>query len=614
MAEPRLLTIPVPHEGLDTDSAFDSIGVRKSPFLENFLVDRPGMLPIRGPINDSIDFQAIPAGGPKVVGVWAHNNNLLIGRRAQSVSAVRDPWAAPYRKAAAEADLATGVTTLKHVNLDIGTVTDVGGADQNQIPGPSWTRLGDHVYGIGFARVATNSVNYNGGFQWLTRILRWDGTASLPTVYTNCPHGAQSIKAHYRRLFVLGGRNPDNSGTLQPNALWFSDPTDAAALADNLTSWQDDTSGLVNQIRLLADDNDFGVALARVGTDLAILRRRSVWLLQGYSPSTFLVQPISMDTGCIDPRSVVEDDDGVYFMSDHGYVFFDGSQLVRISDQLRTTLLASALEVVGDRGIDGGRCVAANLHHGYIGVSVGVSDSITTGDSSTLFSAIYHTGSRGWVYLSSDALIDRFPVGFGHASTESFLFDDSRIFDTSKMTLPESAEAVDRGFDFLADTFRWVGTPLFNGTGNTLTDGAGTEMFPSGGTQPAIVARWHVPLIQIVSPINRGQFNRAILDYTWKHSPAQSGTAWNLLIYGSDGSLLLDETVDAESEAPADQGQILTQSYTTRQRAVMDFYAEASDVSITVQTDAEANGPAEANIQALYLVVQDAHTRRSDTS
>lgn len=611
MAEPQLFTIPAADQGLDTDSSPDSIAARKSPYLSDFLVDREGVLPMRGPLNDAVEFQAVPAAGPKVVGAWSHNDRVLIGRRAQSATAVRDPWVAPYRKASAESELATADETLKHVDLKTGVVSDVAAVDQDDTIGPSFTRLGDYVYGIGYSREATNSVTVNGGSQWLTQILRWDGTAAALTVYANAPVGAQAVKSHYRRLFVLGGRNPDGSGAIQPNALWFSDPTDDAALTDALTSWQDDTTGLVNQIELLADDNDFGVALARVGSDLCILRRRSIWVLSGYSPSTFTSKPFSHEVGCIDPRSVVEHDDGVYFMSDRGFMFFDGAQLVDVSPQLRTSLLASALAVVGDRGVDGGRCVAAPLLHGYIGVSVGTSSSESTDDSTTQFAGLFHPARNAWVYVSSSALIGGFPVGFGRSSTEAYVYDDSRLLDASKMTLPESASSVDRGFDYVASVFRWVGPPTFGGTGNTLLDSAGTEAFPSDGTRYIIPSTWHIPLLAITGPTRRGQIDRLILDYTWKMATTGTGDdAWRILMYDQDGATLLSlDNADPQDEEPDTLGQAPTVR-ASRERWVLDLYAEASDIEAIVQVKTDAVPPAEATLQALHLVVQEGHTHR----
>lgn len=612
--EPKLLSIPVPDLGLDTDSPPHSIKANKAPKLQNVLVDRPGILPMRGPINQTNEYGAIPAAGVRPVGIWAFNNNLLIGRRTQSATTVRDPWVAPYRKAAAEAELSVGASPSKFVNLDTGAVVDVTTGTGLLVPGPSWTRLGDFVYGISFAAVATNSVNVNGGFQWLTRVLRWDGTSTPPVSHTNSPYGGQAIKAHYRRLFVLGGRNPDGTGTIQPNTLWFSDPVAAAALPDTAVAWTDDTSGLVNQLTMLGDDNDFGVAMAKIGQNLAILRRRSIWILYGYSPSTFLLRPFTTDYGCIDPRSVVETNDGVYFMSSQGFMYFDGSQITDVSQNLRTSLTASALTAVGDSGTDGGRCVARQIHHGYIGVSVGDSSGVNAGvGSTTSFAAIYNYGRNAWVNITSGACIGNYPTGFGITQTKAFMYDDSRILNATQMTLPEAVPHTERGFDEVANPFRWIGTPLFDGVSNTLRNTVPVSMFPTVGTRTAIAARWQTALIAVNNAFQRAQLNRVGLDYTWKVSvPTAFREGWQVTVKDTHATQIHADRVPIQSEAPG----VGDDAYIYRQRYVADCYSEASDVYFEVAVfgtvSYDPDFPAEASIQGLNLLFQPSHARRDD--
>lgn len=612
--EPKLLTIPVPDLGLDTDSPPHAIKGNKAPMLQNVLVDRPGILPMRGPINQSVDHSAVPALGIRPVGIWRFNNILLIGKRGQSATRTRDPWVAPYRKASAETQLSQSGTNAKYVNLDTSASSDVALATEEQVPGPSWTRLGDFVYGISFSSTAANNVTVNGGVQYLNTVSRWDGTTTAPVVNANAPKGGQAIKAHYRRLFVLGGRNPDASGTIQANTLWFSDPVAAAALPDTVAAWSDDASGLVNQLQMLGDDNDFGVALAKVGQNLAIFRRRSIWLLYGYSPSTFLLRPFTTDVGCIDPRSVVEDNDGVYFMSSDGYMFFDGAQLTDVSQNLKTSLVTSALTAVGDNGYDGGRCIASQIHNGYIGVSVGDSSGVSAAVSSTTeFAGIYHSSRNAWVNITSGACIGNAPIGFGITQTKAFMYDDSRILNATQMTLPEAVPNTERGFDEVANPFRWIGTPLFDGVSNTLRNSVPISMFPSVGTRTAIAAKWQTSLIAVNNAFQRAQLNRVVLDYTWKViAPTAFYEGWQIMIKDTHATEIHADRVPIQSEVPG----FSDDAYVVRQRYVADCYSEASDVYIEVAVfgtvSYDPDFPADASIQGISLLFQPSHARRDD--
>jgi hypothetical protein len=616
MAE-RLLSIPVPDLGLDQDSGPEAIAARKAPVLENFLTDRPGTIVMRGPLRGFLEYQDSEALTPPV-GFPVYNDNILIGRASDTAG--YHPWVAPYKRPNSETLLAPADETLKHVNLSTGVVTDVTTTDQRTVPGQSWTRLGEPVYFIGYAAEPGESVSVNGGYQWLTYLCRWDGTTAEPTEYTNAPRGAQAVKAHHRRLFVLGGRNPDGSGSISGNTLWYSDPTDDSALTDALTSWQDDASGLVNQIVLLADDNDFGVALAQLGGNLVILRRQSIWVLYGYSPSTFLVKPVVTELGCLDPRSVVESEEGVYFMSQQGFVRFDGAGVEVVSQGLRTTMSMTAQLVVGGTGSAGGYVTATAIGDGYIGL---VASGWTPGsfpDPDALdHSLIYDTKSGAWVTITSDALQGGGPLGYVRTATQTVTYDRNLLFDATYMTLPELLAPAERGADTIPEFFHWVGTPEFSGTSDTLIDGEGVEMFPGTETEYLIPARWRTTLIALTGPLRRAQINRTILDYAWQVSEdsGNADQAWEVELSPAynDNFAAVTYIFDEQNRTeafPADQGVVIP-SEQRRVRGVRDGFFEASDVVVEVRATGALtkDKPGYADVQGVHLLVQESHTRRS---
>lgn len=578
MTDLRAITIQPPYDGIDSDSAPDAIEPTKGHVVANFLVDRPGQLPIRGPLNETTVILS-SSSGEKPVGVWPFNDKLLVGYRAPSATAKRDPWVAPYRKAALAADLSaalTGANALKVIDLAASpvTVSSLTPTDASRVPGPRYTRLGAHVYGVSFD-TTTAAVNENGGFRKLTSILRWDGAVE-PVVHVNAPRGAQDIRAHYQRLFVLGGRNPDGTGQIANNTLWYSDPiAGTTPLPDTLAAWQDDTSGLVNQIVVDSDQSDdFGAALARVGQSLVIFKRRSIHVLHGHSPSTFQVRPFTLEQGCIDPRSIVEYEDGCLFMSDQGFMWFDGSQLVNMTPLQRSSIVAAAVEHVGDAGVDGGRCVAGRLPNSYIALSIGRSSSTSNPDSSTTsFCGMLHVPRRAWATLSSDVLTGRYAISFGRSSTKTYVLDDRRIVLANKITAPEQTSSSTRGYDV-------------------------TE----GGVPLIIPAELRTRLAPLSSPLHRSQLHRFLFDYTFERSIGGEFDAWQVQLSDGEGSNLGVYRVRSQTAA------------SKRRRHVRDVFAEANDVQVvvTLPDDGVTGGLVRASILPMTVEFQATRQRRTE--
>jgi hypothetical protein len=572
VADLQALTLPPPYDGLDTDSAPEALADTKAPVVTNFLVDRPGQLPMRGPINEATASLNV-VNGRMPVGPWIFNDKLLVGYREVDATKVRDPWTTPYRTATA-AQLSSGALAIQHVDLITAAITEITPANVNSIPGPRSTRLGPYVYGPAFDS-STAAVNENGTFKKLTSLLRWNGTATAPTIYANAPRGAQDIKAHYQRLLVLGGRNPDGTGEIQQNTLWYSDVlSGTTALPDTVAAWQDDVSGLTNQIIVDSDDSsDFLVGAAKVGGNTVLFKRRSMHMLLGYSPSTWTIKTFTTEQGCIDARSIVEYQDGCFFMSDQGLMWFDGSQLVNTSRNLRSTLLASAVAAVGDPGVDGGRVIASRLPNDYIGISIGSSPSASSASvSSTTFCGLYHT--RGaWTNLSSAALDGGYPIVLGRSSTRTFMFDDDKVIQANKLTAPEVATS-DHGIDVVTNLFRWDDTTAFSGTGNTLLS-LGVEAFPANtSTQYPIPAAFKSKLMRLAGPLQRSQLHRFLLDYAFT-IVGSTGDGWYVALVAGDGTSLA-----TEYQVPA-SSSLATSTY--RRRHVKDVFSETNDLQVQVR-------------------------------
>ncbi|MDE2098452.1 MAG: hypothetical protein KGL39_14460 [Patescibacteria group bacterium] len=105
-------------------------------------------------------------------------------------------------------------------------------------------------------------------------------------------------------LFWGGG---SISGTAYPNRLFFSD------LGTPLTYPSANFVDVPNQ-----SDADAITGLAILYGDLLVFKRKSFFLLQGSPPDNLILSQMNSSVGCINPQSVVQVDNIVYFVSDQG--------------------------------------------------------------------------------------------------------------------------------------------------------------------------------------------------------------------------------------------------------------------------------------------------------
>jgi hypothetical protein len=594
-------------EGLDTDTAQDYLDKRRAPLLRNFLVDRPGKLPIRGPIFDSIDLYA-GALAEKPAGIWQYGNNLLVGLKANSATAMRDPWVSPYRRTSTTGDLSNHHTTMYHVNLDTRVTTAVAAATAITTPGPRSARLGASTYGISFNGTADETVG--GGLQRRTQLCRWGGTAVLPTTIatTFAPSCMQDVKVHLNRLFVLGGNVPGTTGAVKANSLFWSDVD--GPVAGTLAEWQDDVSGLVNQLVVDSDDtSDFGVGLAKLESGLVIFKRRSIHMLRGQTPAAFSLRTVTQAVGCIDPRSIVEYQGAIYFMSHQGFMRFDGSEITNTTSDLRTSLLANAIAAVGDAGVDGGAVIASNLGNDYIGVTISKLTNTAATPSTNYFSAMYHVPTKAWVSLTSDALSARAPIGVGRTLSKTFIVDDQRIFDGSFIVAPETTTEDRRGIDAATPIFTLDasgGGPLMNGTGNTIKNQLTLVEAWTSLTYSTIPAAWQSRLARLAQPGARTALKRLLLDYTFQVDAAadDGGSGWYVTVLDGQGNVLLSEI-----QVPI-QGDPST--YAFRRQHAVDMFCEANDLQLRVEWRGTTTyALTDASLFGAYVEFQPAQQRGS---
>jgi hypothetical protein len=325
-------TIPSPWGGYDTETADAHIAAHKARLLRNLLPGRPGKVVLRGPIRRSSNTDpTTPGGSTTFSGGWVFGDKVLVAdMSANPVRYVVIDWDPVTPSISAGATIA---------GLNVGLY-------------PFHTRAGSYVYGFtagaaGAPGSPSPDRRTSGGSSTDpgAQMLYWTGGNTSGDFVllgaANHPRGAVDIENYLNRLFVLGGSVPGTVSPVFSNRLfWSNDLGDGTTvIADAIGTWQ--TGGSTNQIQLEGTSNDYGVALAVLNGRLLILRRQSTYMMTGTSPENFNIRRIA-SVGCIDPGSVLEWDDGIYFLSDTGLQFFDGGAIRPVSTPISGELAAAS--------------------------------------------------------------------------------------------------------------------------------------------------------------------------------------------------------------------------------------------------------------------------------
>lgn len=405
---------------------------------------------------------------------------------------------------------------------------------------------------------------------------------------STAPMCAQDITAYLSRLFVLGGAAPGSTPSalaLKHSTLWWSDP--GGPLTRVLTEWEDDVTGLVNQIQVGDEDpTDPGVALGRLPAALVIFKRRSLWALRGSSPSNFTDRRVAV-VGCLDPRSVVECHDSVYWLSEQGFMSYDGSTLTNLSRQIQPALLAAADQSVGVGGVAGGTAVATELPNGYIKLAIGRRDMDTQ-----LFLGYYHIPTGAWTTFSSGAQVGCVRTAF-NANGAGYFADASTLWLANGATLPERNPVADKGVTLPDVSVDRIATVV----AGVLTTASTSKI------TPALASR----MVSLASPLYGAKLHRVLIDYTWV-DPDQTNddvsTGWHIVVRGSKGESLAAADLPTSGTATA---------HPIRRRTVLSVVADAAS-DIWVELSVPGAAPKYSGTPELYAVtVEYEQTRQRST-
>lgn len=169
--------------------------------------------------------------------------------------------------------------------------------------GVSWTDITGGVVMSPGSTTLVSFVQFNNlliGFDGTNAPWTWDGAAGSISVLAGTPPVGNMGIVWQNRYFIAG------VGTARTR-LYYSeigDPTvwGASAYVDVPSPY----------------DGDEITGLAILYGNLIVFKRHSVYIIQGDSPSNFVVSKTNAAVGCVSPYSVISVDNLVYFVSDKG--------------------------------------------------------------------------------------------------------------------------------------------------------------------------------------------------------------------------------------------------------------------------------------------------------
>lgn len=277
----------------------------------------------------------------------------------------------------------------------------------NLIPGPRGISFEGTRYYIGYGTLTAPVADAGGTFFAQSTNLCTINNAGAVAAMTNAPRGFIDIKGYQSRIWGLGGIDDPGSGTtFNPLALFFTNPIgpgggNAASFAD----WKDPVSGLTNKILMDGDTTDPGVGLATVRNGLLIFRQQSIWILRGSTTANYALLPVSRQVGCVDPRSIVETDKGVYFMSTQGLMVTDGVSVRNASGVVLHTLQSAVAIAIGAiQSSFGGYVTATVASGGQLIISMGaasVTSGAPDGHIQPVWCGMFDPESNAWTRITS---------------------------------------------------------------------------------------------------------------------------------------------------------------------------------------------------------------------
>lgn len=510
MAELKAQRVPTGYDGVDNESAPDYVSSSRAPVVRNMLT-REGKLVMRGPVVRSgviTPAGSIPLG---LQGVLSFGSAALLTYYSSS--------AGNYLRQFSDSgggSLSTG--SLAHPSFSISM---------------RQARIGPYVYSPYGAGTAAG-------------LLRWDGVPANTPVFLGAAvapaANASDLTLHLERLFVVGGSGFNGAGG--PNRIMWSIPggPSGAAVA---TDWQDPITGLYNQLVVGSEDpDDLLIGCAHVGRDLLLFKQRSIYLLSGQTPATFAVRRIASDYTAVNVDTILEYEEGCYFLSDRGLIYTDGSSTVEVSQPVRAVLINAIATAKARTGLVIPRYRCAYIGGGCLMVTITV--SADSGVLTTYFNYVYDVQRKTWAEITMNGTVPHAVVRLP-ALKRSYFVGDYWVADASQVVVPEVA-ATSAGFD------------VYHVSGGAVNS-------------RSIPSEVHTRIQALSSPGNRAQLHRVLCDHAFRRTAAgTAGNAWEVSVLDGRGNTIVPATTLA--------AQVGSDDELSRLRYVIENYGEIEDAQV----------------------------------
>lgn len=580
--------IPAPVQGWNPDAPPHLMSEQQSPILDN-LIPGEGFVRMRSAFSQDSSLSSLVSGNPvapigHVAQATDSNRFWLILTRANRTAAQHvDPWNTIRTQVRTTTPLSTSAANV--ITRDPTGIEASTAATADQAPGPRWQSFGGTLYGISYsastAPTTSTTTASNGYVMRNTNLLTLgpysgSGAPVLPTAFpTTAPRGMFDIKVYLNRIWLLGGVDVPSGGTLHsPSKLFYTNPGVGGTLGTVAADWKNPVTAASNSFEMDQNYEDFGVGLAVWKQRLVVFRAHSVWVITGTTSTSFQSQRISADVGCVDARSIIETDNGIFFMSHRGLMFTDGVNVKNVSGPVqRTLMVALQLWLTQLSASVPGWCSVVKLTSGNLLVTLGLESIVLTfGSQQPGWSAVFNPTTGTWVRITSNLIAQ---IAEGSAGGDGvyylgYLFQSISPQNWVLMVGDKSLYQIEG-----------PQTDLVGG-GQSFGNG----LYDQGlGTLYAIPAQWHTRSLALLSNDRTvAQSLQYYLDYLWANDSALvKGTGWSVQMSRTDNT-----DADGTSQIEAAIGNFPQDvDFTYRaipnvQRQYLDWNHEVTDEHIRV--------------------------------
>lgn len=401
--------LPAPVGGWNPDVPPSELPENQAQVLDNFIV-RAGEVVPRGSIQKVAAWATTPGNPMAYTGIQPvpGDTRLLAGQKTPGgnpSTAGVDPWTAPIMRPAASAALATADTRYALQDVVGSGHTNATGT-RDSAPGWRGVNFQGKRYYISYDSAGAAVQDPGSTYFMRPLSLCQVDTAGTLTVLTLAPHGASDVRSYQSRIWLAGGIDTPAAGTTyDPTKIFFTIPGTTNALGSATADWRDPISGATNFIKLDGNYADPLTGLATYRNTMLFFRYGSIYALRGTDTSNYIAQPVTREMGVFDPRSIVESDSGVFFLSRRGLMLTDGNVVRNVSGPVMRTLQQAVAIVLGSiKAGWGGSATCAIASQGQIIVSLSIpniTSAVLDGKMVPIWSAMFDPSNGTWVRLTS---------------------------------------------------------------------------------------------------------------------------------------------------------------------------------------------------------------------